>query len=174
MKRLFLAAAAAAALLTGASTASAGLQYHTLTPPEPDGSISGTFGHTGIEQGAFSNIFDFALPTGWSSFTATSSFFTNATNDIDFTSITFNGTNFNVLSTGQVESRFLIGAATTAGPQQLIVNGTSGGNGSFAGTLAFTPMAAVPEPAAWALMISGFGAAGAMLRRRQKVAIAAA
>ena len=29
---------------------------------------------------------------------------------------------------------------------------------------------AVPEPASWALMISGFGAAGAMLRRRRRVA----
>lgn len=31
-------------------------------------------------------------------------------------------------------------------------------------------MAAVPEPAAWLLMIGGFGAAGAMLRRRRAVA----
>jgi hypothetical protein len=29
---------------------------------------------------------------------------------------------------------------------------------------------AVPEPAAWALMITGFGAAGAMLRRRRAIA----
>ena len=32
---------------------------------------------------------------------------------------------------------------------------------------------AVPEPASWALMIMGFGAAGAMLRRRQGLATAA-
>ncbi|WP_367255337.1 PEPxxWA-CTERM sorting domain-containing protein [uncultured Phenylobacterium sp.] len=29
--------------------------------------------------------------------------------------------------------------------------------------------AAVPEPATWALMIGGFGMAGAMLRRRKAV-----
>ena len=31
----------------------------------------------------------------------------------------------------------------------------------------------VPEPASWALMITGFGAAGAMLRRRRQAAVAA-
>lgn len=174
MKRLFLAAAAAAALLSGASAASAA-QFHTFTMPEADGSFSGTFGNNGIEAGAFTNIFDFALPTGHSSFTASSSFFTNPQNDINFTSIRFNGMNFNVGSTGQVEFRFLTGAAVTAGPQQLIVNGTSGGNGSYAGTIAFTPNAAVvPEPAAWALMILGFGGTGAMLRRRRQETVIAA
>jgi hypothetical protein len=34
-------------------------------------------------------------------------------------------------------------------------------------------LASVPEPASWALMITGFGAAGAMLRRRRQVAVAA-
>ncbi|OHB31342.1 MAG: hypothetical protein A2790_02160 [Phenylobacterium sp. RIFCSPHIGHO2_01_FULL_69_31] len=33
-------------------------------------------------------------------------------------------------------------------------------------------VAAVPEPATWALMIGGFGMAGAMLRRRQRLALA--
>jgi len=31
----------------------------------------------------------------------------------------------------------------------------------------------VPEPAAWTLMIAGFGAMGAMLRRRRTAAFAA-
>lgn len=35
-----------------------------------------------------------------------------------------------------------------------------------------TPTGAVPEPATWALMIGGFGAAGAMLRRRRTPAVA--
>jgi len=37
----------------------------------------------------------------------------------------------------------------------------------------FQAAAAVPEPATWALMIGGFGGAGAMLRRRKAVAAAA-
>jgi hypothetical protein len=42
--------------------------------------------------------------------------------------------------------------------------------GSFSLTIA-PVSAAVPEPASWALMISGFGLAGAALRRRQAVAV---
>lgn len=40
--------------------------------------------------------------------------------------------------------------------------------------LAGAPMGAVPEPGAWALMILGFGGAGAVLRRRRRLAPTAA
>lgn len=43
---------------------------------------------------------------------------------------------------------------------------------SQAGGLPAIPTAAVPEPASWALMIVGFGGAGAMLRGRRRVAFA--
>ncbi len=36
------------------------------------------------------------------------------------------------------------------------------------------PSAVVPEPASWALMILGFGATGAVMRRRRRGAVAAA
>ncbi|PZQ54046.1 MAG: hypothetical protein DI570_23385 [Phenylobacterium zucineum] len=39
-------------------------------------------------------------------------------------------------------------------------------------TLVAAPTAGVPEPATWALMIAGFGGAGAMLRRRRSAAFA--
>ena len=45
------------------------------------------------------------------------------------------------------------------------------------GTITFTPLAAtpgVPEPATWAMMLAGFGALGASLRRRPVVRLAAA
>ena len=51
--------------------------------------------------------------------------------------------------------------ADTPWATQIVVNAI-GGTG-----------AAVPEPASWALMIGGFGMAGAALRRRRAVAVAA-
>jgi hypothetical protein len=51
---------------------------------------------------------------------------------------------------------------------------TNGGyGGGSAPTLQLTSGAAVPEPATWAMMITGFGLAGATLRRRRTVAAAA-
>jgi hypothetical protein len=41
--------------------------------------------------------------------------------------------------------------------------------GAGAGTLTVRSTTAVPEPSAWALMIAGFGLAGAALRRRPKL-----
>lgn len=38
-------------------------------------------------------------------------------------------------------------------------------------TLRFTPSAAVPEPATWAMMLIGFGAAGYALRRRRSAVV---
>ena len=46
-----------------------------------------------------------------------------------------------------------------------------GGNYLLASGTATGDLPAVPEPATWALMILGFGGAGAMIRRR-KVAVA--
>ena len=54
------------------------------------------------------------------------------------------------------------------GVQHLVVSGTSGGSGSYGGVISFTPVAAVPEPAAWAMMILGLGLAGAALRRQRQ------
>lgn len=170
MKNPLLTTATAVALLWGASTAAAA-QFVNFGPMAPDGSFSGTFGNTGIANPTFTDTFEFVLPTGTSSFVATSTFSGNQRNNIDFTSIRFNGMDFLIGSTGQTEVRFLNGIPVTAGAaQQLIVAGTNGGSGSYSGVVTFTPDmvggGAVPEPSAWALMILGFGGAGAMLRRR--------
>ncbi|ODT87174.1 PEPxxWA-CTERM sorting domain-containing protein [Phenylobacterium sp. SCN 70-31] len=65
----------------------------------------------------------------------------------------------------------------SAGTWTLKAADTSGGvSGVYGGwRLELTPsvMAAAPEPGAWALMIVGFGAAGAMLRQRRRVAVTA-
>jgi hypothetical protein len=48
---------------------------------------------------------------------------------------------------------------------------TNGGTGDSLGVTSIS--AAVPEPASWALMITGFGLVGGALRSRRKVALTA-
>lgn len=56
---------------------------------------------------------------------------------------------------------FLVAGAT----DRVLESGVNNGNGYASITLA--PTGAVPEPSSWAMLISGFGAIGAMLRRRR-------
>lgn len=164
MKTVILAAAAVAAMLAVAPLANAA-QIMDVTPPAADGSFSGTFSNTGIAAGDFSNTFTFTMPTGFAGATITSIMSSLATN-VDFTSVTLNGSDFKISQTGDVEFRFLKDLPVTSGPQTLVVNGKSGGAGSYSGTLSFA-LAAVPEPASWAMMILGFGGIGGVLRRRR-------
>lgn len=173
MKKLVLAAAFAATMLAG-SVASAAPMI-TFTAPEVDGSFTGMFGNSGIEgdaMGAFSDTYTFNLPTGLASWTITSTFNNVApTNNIDFTSVQFNGVNFNIGATGDNEYRFLNNQLTAGGSQTLTVNGVSGGNGTYSGALAFSLIpggGGVPEPASWALMLVGFGGVGALLRSQHR------
>ena len=167
MKRFALVATLAATLLAGGSTATAAT-FQTLNLPAADGSISGTFGNTDIgAAGAFSNVFDFTLPTGLTNFTISSTASSDATN-VNFTSVSFNGMDFAVNSTGTFEIRSLEGSPVMlGGVQHLVVNGVTGSSGAYAGTISFAP-GAVPEPATWGLMIVGFGGVGGLLRSRRR------
>lgn len=49
--------------------------------------------------------------------------------------------------------------------------GVGYGGFSFLDEVSFSDGAGVPEPGAWALMIAGFGMAGAVLRRRRQMAV---
>lgn len=169
MRNVIIAAVIGTAMVVGASSASAAT-YINFTAPASDGSISGVFGNNGgIAKGNFTNTFNFTWPVvGITSGTITSSF-TSKANDLNFTSVTLNGTPFTSLigGTGMTEFRLINDLATLAGPQQLVVTGYSPGKAAtYSGTLAFSP-AAVPEPATWAMMIIGFGAAGSVIRRRR-------
>jgi hypothetical protein len=170
MRNLLLAAAGAAVLAVApAAHASAVI---TLTPRDSNGGLSGTFGDDGVSKGPFGDEFDFFLPE-FGKVTATiSSTAVGPSSDIDFSEVTFNGMAFHTISTGVFELRVLDPTAVTGGTQHLVVKGLSAGNGSYAGTLSFAadPVTGLPEPAAWALMISGFGGAGAMIRRRRRAA----
>lgn len=123
----------------------------------------------------FTDTFNFALPSGTVGFNLSSVSFV-ALSGLNFTSVTFNGV---ALTLTQVPNTFVWNAFTTSplpvvsgGPQVLVVKGNGGVNASWSGTGAFAP-AVVPEPGTWALMIMGFGGAGAVLRSRRRVAVAA-
>lgn len=121
----------------------------------------------------FTDTFNFALPSGTVGFNLSSVSFV-ALSGLNFTSVTFNGV---ALTLTQVPNTFVWNAFTTSplpvvsgGPQVLVVKGNGGVNASWSGTGAFAP-AAVPEPGTWALMIVGFGGAGAMIRSRRQAVV---
>lgn len=73
---------------------------------------------------------------------------------------------------GQLAGSLVNGALLDGGPNSLVANSNIGVDGRYlftvrngSVTVPTTP-GAVPEPATWAMMIAGFGLAGAALRRR--------
>jgi len=178
MKHLLLAAAAAAALIAAAPAASATVIPIVFTFAS-DGSGTADFGDKGIMTSSFSDTFTFTLPTGFASGSLTT-VLTGASTDVAFTTVTLNGTPLAISQSGVVDTRSLVNASVTSGPQQLVVAGNVNPgspvngpfNGAFGGSLSFAP-GGVPEPASWALMIMGFGGLGAVLRTKRRSPIAA-
>ena len=157
MNKMLLAAALASASMFAAPAAQAA-QFLNF-----DGT-SGTFGYNNLAAGSFDNTFTFdvgALP-GTAGATISSIKVSSLTN-IDFTSVTLNGEDFDVDSTGTFEARHIT-LPVGSGLQTIRVVGSSGGNASYDGVISF---AAVPEPATWAMMIGGFGMVGGAVRRRK-------
>ena len=171
MKKLLLAILAST-VMAGASAAYADTFTLTLPPPAADGSISANYGRGGI-TGAFSDTYNFTLPAGITSATI-SSILTSGGNNVNFTTVTLNGTALLVDSTGSFESRHIFDVPTVAGPQTLVVTGTLNngtGSGAYGGVISYSP--AIPEPATWALMILGVGLAGGAIRQtRRRAALA--
>ena len=126
---------------------------------------SSTFGNSKVTAGSFTDSFSFTVLSNGLAGSTISSVKVSMPTNIDFTSVTLNGTEFGIYSTGVLELRSIT-APVLAGLQTIVVKGVSGTSASYAGTLAFT---AVPEPATWALMIAGFGVVGGSLRRRRSI-----
>ncbi len=64
------------------------------------------------------------------------------------------------------------GLFTTTGPGPVSLSFTQNGGNNFRGSIIDNvSITAVPEPATWAMMILGFGIAGAALRRRPAVTV---
>ncbi|HLZ75934.1 FxDxF family PEP-CTERM protein [Phenylobacterium sp.] len=187
-----LGVATVAAALAFAGAASAATFIDTWTTNTTTGAISVVIGDTGLgvaggsssSQGVstqsynpsttdFTDTFNFTLPTGTVGSSVTSS---DTKNNLVFTGFTFNGVSGMIGPTpAGLPSAGITAQFVTSGHQQeLIVKGSGGPAASFGGTVNFAPIAGgVPEPASWALMIIGFGSAGALLRRRRSMLVAA-
>lgn len=168
MKRLAVPIAATFAFAASlVATAVEAATYINYGPVGPDGGFTITFGNTGIITSTFEDTFEFEMPTGRGDFVITSTMSGNSQN-ITWDSVAFNGDEFSSVVAGWNEFLTLNGVELVLGAdQKLVLKGTSGGNASYSGVITFMPgsTGAVPEPGAWALMILGFGGAGAVLRR---------
>ena len=167
MQKLILAGIAAAAVALSSNANAA----QTLIISGP----SGNFGDDEVVCGAsptpcsFSRTFAFATPAGFNQVNLDiSSLLSSTANDINFTSVTFNGVNFNVITTGMQEFRNLLtqNLRTDGTSNVIAVSGTTGGNSSFRGNINLANNA-VPEPGTWGLMLLGFAGIGISLRRRR-------
>ena len=171
MKTLMLTTAASFAVVAMATPAAAVTEIDggEIVLTEEDGTETGTFAATVDAADEFSATFTFDLSQdGVLSGTAsTTTVQIGSLTDVDFTSILLNGNAFTLIEGpfGFNEFGAIASLPAMAGVQTLVVNGLSRGNGSFAGTISFMPMAAVPEPGTWALLLLGFAAVGFSMRR---------
>jgi hypothetical protein len=170
MKKLGIYAIAAAVACAAAPAAAAPIITFDGT--------SGAFSNANIGLGSFDDLIPFTTGTGVLAADVVSIAVSNLT-DIDFTSVTLNGIPFTPDDTDGAgvgrEEWYITGLNVTAGPQQLRIQGNSGGNGSYAGTIAFAARQ-VPEPAGWTTMLLALGLLGGSLKlsRRQSMKSATA
>ncbi len=138
--------------------------------------FNGSFGSfSSVVTGSFSNSYTFDVSgPGFlgASLTASTAGTLPALN---FTNVTLNGT---ALTPGTVGGQLAFGIRdllTSSITNTLLIEGT--GNGSFGGSVSFQPFGGggtpggVPEPATWAMLISGLGAVGAVARRRRNTRV---
>ncbi len=178
MKRLLFSTMAFASAFAMAPAAHA----VDFTPNDPeftvrgdinDGTVSADFGRSGIAAGAFQDTFNFIIDqTGLASGTlSTNTTRLTSSTDLDILSVFINGFAATKTIVGNAEFFEINDVAIASGvPNQIVVNGTSRGNGSYAGTATFEPTAAVPEAGTWAIMLFGIGGIGASMRVRRRQA----
>ena len=131
--------------------------------------INGTasFNHSNVVAGEFQDVWNFNIAGLVTADGILSNFSFRPNQDIDFGVVTLNGVELTVTNTVDAGGNLSLAKlfpANFVGPLQLVVNFTSGGNGSYSGNINVT---AVPEPETYALMLAGLGLVGFMARRRK-------
>ncbi|MBD8472441.1 MULTISPECIES: FxDxF family PEP-CTERM protein [unclassified Sphingomonas] len=144
----------------------------TVSGDITNGTVSADFGRSGIGMGAFQDTFNFVIDqAGLASGTlSTNTTRLTSSTDLDILSVFINGFAATKTIVGNAEFFEINNLAIASGaPNQIVVNGMSRGNGSYAGTATFEP-SAVPEAGTWAIMLFGIGGIGASMRVRRRQA----
>ncbi len=177
-----MAAAAVATLAMAAPAAQAATVFNLIDQGVLDTTGTENFGATIDALGVFTHSFTFTVggPSDASG-SVISIRSSSGGKDLDFSSVDLDGIfafhpDFGVVGHEPNDSWTLDTASLSAGSHTIHVNGQVFATGaigtptaaSYGGTINIESVA-VPEPGTWALMILGFGGAGAMLRRRQRV-----
>lgn len=138
--------------------------------------LSGNYGNPNVSASPFVDIYNFTLASAGVLGLTLQSIGAAANSDINFSLVRLNppggGNNVRLVdrSTGNVEFYSLSDISATAGDYALRLEGSVAGpapNAAYSGTISFAP-GAVPEPAAWAMMILGMGAIGIAMRRQKR------
>jgi hypothetical protein len=162
VKKTVLALSATVAALALAPAANAAVVDPILLSGSP---LTDSFGGT-VTGGAFSDVFNFVVPSNGNATSLLSQIALEgigAPGDIEFTSVVLDGIyGFDIVN-GYISAAALDKTWLYAGDHSLVVNGTSVEGASYSGVF---NVAAVPEPATWAMMIAGLGVVGMAMRRR--------
>lgn len=136
--------------------------------------VTGTYGNDNPGPNTkFKDVFTFTTPSaGYLSIdwqTLYGAWLTNIKAVVKLNGTLLTGSD-TVTAAGLLKTRSLSNVFVSAGTQTITVAGSAMARSSYSGTLSF---AAVPEPAAWALMTLGFGGIAFAMRRRSRQVVSA-